>query len=233
MGWNLIRVKPPGVQSKLTSVPGQGSQQPMGKDQEGTDSGNEEKQVQRSLKSKSDYFHSEYIYFPSFYDSRTALVCRSLHITWRRGEGPMFWVICGPGLGTFVCVWKKSSPPPQHFRESSSKSVMLQTCGHFQGSNHRVLFLPLLHLSPVGVPTSHFPAGYFVEKNLDLDLTTWMSNSVVRIFSWKFLAYGQSQSLSSGFNIFRQSSTSFSTVRIKSDIWWNPRRVLWGTKTRL
>lgn len=37
MGWNLIRVKPPGVQSKLTWVPGQGSQEPMGKDQEGTE----------------------------------------------------------------------------------------------------------------------------------------------------------------------------------------------------
>lgn len=180
------------------------------------------------FKIKKRLLHSEYIYFPTFYDSTTA-ACTSLHVTWRR-RGPMFWVICGPGLGTFLCVWKKSSPPPQHFREPNSKSVMLQTCGHFQGSTHRALFLPLLHLSPVGVPTSHFPAGYFVEKNLDLDLTIWMSNSVVRIFSWKFLAYGQSQSLSSGFNIFRQSSTSFSTVRIKSDIWWNPGRVVWAPR---
>lgn len=115
-------------------------------------------------------FHSEYIYFPSFCDGTTALACTSLHRTWR-GGGPMFWVICGPGFGTFLCVWKKFFPPPQHFREPSSKSVMLQTCGHFQGSNHKALFLPLLHLSPIGVPASHFPASYFVEKNLDLDLT--------------------------------------------------------------
>lgn len=74
MGWNLIRVKPPGVQSKLTWAPGQGSQESMGKDREGTDSGNEENQVQRSLKSKSDYFILNIFIFP------VSMIAQQLHV---------------------------------------------------------------------------------------------------------------------------------------------------------
>lgn len=60
VGWNLIRVKPPGAERELTQVHGQGSQEPLGEDEEGTGNGNEENQVQRclssSLKSRCDDF---------------------------------------------------------------------------------------------------------------------------------------------------------------------------------
>lgn len=54
------------------------------------------------------------IYFPSFYDNKTALACLSLHIIWWRGPPILSY------MGA-QCLKKKSSPTPQQLREQGSK----------------------------------------------------------------------------------------------------------------
>lgn len=54
------------------------------------------------------------IYFPSFYDNKTALACLSLYIIGRRGPHILSY------MGA-QCLKKKCSPPPQQLREQSSK----------------------------------------------------------------------------------------------------------------